>query len=145
MLLTANKTELALKSKLFRGFGDASRLSILDALRDKRLTVGEIVEVTGLSQSNASNHLGCLRDCGLVVAEQNGRYVTYRLSDDRVDDILALAESLLADVARGVYECTRYNTQAIGSEPMKSTIRLLLAFILLLITLTEQPQLEGQP
>ncbi|MFZ1397329.1 MAG: metalloregulator ArsR/SmtB family transcription factor [Candidatus Promineifilaceae bacterium] len=110
MLLTANKTELALKSKLFRGFGDASRLSILDALRDKPLTVGEIVEVTGLSQSNASNHLGCLRDCGLVVAEQNGRYVTYHLSDDRVGDILALAESLLADVARGVYECTRYNT-----------------------------------
>ena len=109
MLLTANKTELAIKSKLFRGFGDSSRLSILDSLRNKRLTVSEIVEVTGLTQSNASNHLGCLRDCGLVVAEQNGRYVTYRLSDDRVDDILALAESLLADAARGVYECTHYN------------------------------------
>lgn len=110
MLLTANKTELALRSKLFRGFGDSSRLSILDALRDRPLTVGEIVEVTGLSQSNASNHLGCLRDCGLVMAEQHGRYVTYHLGDDRVGDILALAESLLADVARGVYECTRYNT-----------------------------------
>jgi DNA-binding transcriptional ArsR family regulator len=73
------------------------------------LTVGEIVTATGLSQSNASNHLGCLRDCGLVVAEQNGRYVTYHLSDDRVGDILTLAESLLADVARGVYECTRHN------------------------------------
>ncbi|MAU00601.1 MAG: transcriptional regulator [Anaerolineaceae bacterium] len=109
-MLTANKTELALRSKLFRGFGDSSRLSILDVLRDRPLTVGEIVEVTGLSQSNASNHLGCLRDCGLVMAEQNGRYVTYHLSDDRVGDILALAESLLADVARGVYECTRYNT-----------------------------------
>jgi hypothetical protein len=45
----------------------------------------------------------------LVVAEQNGRFVTYHLSDDRVGDILTLAESLLADVARGVYECTRYN------------------------------------
>ncbi len=109
MLLTANKTELVVRSKLFRGFSDASRLSILNALRKKPLTVGEIVEVTGLSQSNASNHLGCLRDCGLVVAEQNGRYVTYQLSDDRVGDILILAESLLADVARGVYECTRYN------------------------------------
>ncbi len=109
MLLTAQKTELRIKAKLFRGFGDPSRLSILDTLRNGPLTVGEIVEATGLSQSNASNHLGCLRDCGLVVAEQNGRYVTYHLSDDRVGDILALAESLLADVARGVYECTRYN------------------------------------
>lgn len=109
MLLTANKTELAVRSKLFRGFSDSSRLSILDALRDKPLTVGEIVEATGLSQSNASNHLGCLRDCGLVLGEQSGRYVYYQLSDDRVGDILMLAESLLADVARGVYECTRYN------------------------------------
>jgi ArsR family transcriptional regulator, cadmium/lead-responsive transcriptional repressor len=109
MLLTANKTELAIKSKLFRGFSDPSRLSILDVLRDGSRTVGEIVAVTCLSQSNVSNHLGCLRDCGLVVAEQNGRFVTYHLSDDRVDDILTLVESLLADVARGVYECTRYN------------------------------------
>lgn len=111
MLLTADKTNLALKAKLFRGFSDPSRLSILEALRTGPLTVGEIIAETGLSQSNVSNHLGCLRDCGLVVAEQAGRYVTYHLSDDRVGDLLALAETLLADVARGVYECTRYNTQ----------------------------------
>ena len=108
MLLTAD-TGLALKAKLFRGFGDASRLSILEVLRAGPLTVGEIVTATGLSQSNASNHLACLRDCGLVVAEQQGRYVTYQLSDGRVDEMLALAETLLADVAHGVYQCTRYD------------------------------------
>ncbi|GAB4577290.1 MAG: metalloregulator ArsR/SmtB family transcription factor [Anaerolineales bacterium] len=102
-----SKTDL--QAKLFRGFGDPSRLGILDALRDGPLTVSEIVEATSLSQPNVSNHLGCLRDCGLVVSEQRGRYVTYHLSDDRVGELLALAESLLADVARGVYECTRYN------------------------------------
>ena len=110
MLLVAEPvTELAVKAKLFRGFSDPSRLSIIEALRGGSLTVGEIITATGLSQSNASNHLGCLRDCGLVVAERNGRYITYHLSDDRVGDILTLTESLLADVARGVYECTRYN------------------------------------
>lgn len=109
MLLTADKTGLALKAKLFRGFSDSSRLNILEALRNGPLTVSEIIAATGLSQSNVSNHLGCLRDCGLVVAEQEGRYVTYHLSDDRVGELLALAESLLADVARGMYECTRYN------------------------------------
>ncbi|MCQ3975184.1 MAG: transcriptional regulator [Anaerolineae bacterium] len=109
MLLTIDKTGLALKAKLFRGFSDPSRLSILETLRNGPLTVSEIITATGLSQANVSNHLGCLRDCGLVVAEQSGRYVTYHLSDDRVGELLALAESLLADVARGVYECTRYN------------------------------------
>ena len=109
MLLIAEKAGLAVKAKLFRGLGDPSRLSILDALRGGPLTVSAIIETTGLSQSNVSNHLGCLRDCGLVVAEQEGRFVTYHLSDDRVGDLIATAESLLADVARGVYECTRYN------------------------------------
>ena len=115
MLLTTDKTSLALKAKLFRGFSDPSRLGILEALRQGPLTVSEIVTATGLSQSNVSNHLGCLRDCGLVSSRQEGRYVTYQLSDDRVGDLLAVAESLLADVARGVYECTRYSVPAVGN------------------------------
>lgn len=110
MLINAKTQSIGLQAKLFRGFGDPSRLTILETLRGGPLTVGEIVEATGLSQPNVSNHLGCLRDCGLVVTEQNWRHVTYHLSDDRVGELLALTESLLADVARGVYECTRYNT-----------------------------------
>ena len=106
MLLTANPTSIALQAKLFRGFADPSRLSIMDTLRDGEMTVTEIVEATELSQSNISNHLACLRDCGLVTAEQDGRYVRYRLSDPRVEQLLALADELLGDVAKGVYECT---------------------------------------
>src|SRR5258707_8269818 len=109
MLLTIETTGVAIKAKLFRGFGDRSRLSILETLRTGPHPVGDLVEETGLSQSNVSNHLGCLRDCGLVTSVQTGRSVTYQLSDDRVGDLLGLAEALLADVARGVYECTRYN------------------------------------
>lgn len=109
MLLTSENTGLAVKAKLFRGFGDPSRLGILDVLRQGPLTVSEIVEATGLTQSNVSNHLGCLRDCGLVAAEQQGRYVTYQLSDDRVGELISVAEALVADVAQGVYQCTRYN------------------------------------
>lgn len=108
MLLAGEKLELELKAKLFRGFSDTSRLSILEALRDKPLNVGEIVQATGLSQSNISNHLGCLRDCGLVTSEQEGRFTYYRLTDDRIDSLLRVAEELLSDVAKGVYLCTRY-------------------------------------
>jgi len=108
MLMTSNVQAIDLQAKLFRGFSDPSRLSILEALRDGPLTVTEIVAAIGLSQSNTSNHLSCLRDCGLVVAEQEGRFVYYRLSDKRVGQLLGLADELLADVAKGVYECTRY-------------------------------------
>jgi ArsR family transcriptional regulator, cadmium/lead-responsive transcriptional repressor len=97
-----------LKAKLFRGLGDPSRLSILEALREKPLTVGEIVAITGLNQPNASNHLSCLAGCGLVLREQHGRFVFYRLSDERVSALLALAGELLGEVARGVYECVNF-------------------------------------
>jgi DNA-binding transcriptional ArsR family regulator len=109
MLITANIDSDTLKAKLFRGFSDPSRLSILEALRKGSLTVGEIVEVTGLTQSNTSNHLSCLNDCGLVRRDQKGRFVYYQLSDDRVETLLQLADELLSDVAKGVYECVRYN------------------------------------
>ena len=111
MILLANPKSIEIQAKLFRGFSDPSRLSILDTLRNGALTVGEIVETTGLSQSNVSNHLGCLRDCGLVTAKQQGRFVYYELSDQRVGQLLMLADELLADVAKGVYECTRYNVK----------------------------------
>jgi DNA-binding transcriptional ArsR family regulator len=108
MLLSANTEKIELTAKLFRGFSDTSRLSILEALREGPMTVSEIVRETTLTQSNVSNHLSCLRDCGLVTAEQDGRFVYYALSDKRVDQVLHLADDLLREVARGVYECVHY-------------------------------------
>ena len=107
-MIIAKAEGIGLKSKLFYGFSDPSRLSILEALRNGPLNVTELTHATGLSQSNVSNHLGCLRDCGLVTREQQGKYALYQLSDLRVNSILELADELLADVAKGVYECTRY-------------------------------------
>jgi ArsR family transcriptional regulator, cadmium/lead-responsive transcriptional repressor len=109
MLMNTNVQASDLQAKLFRGFADPSRLAILEALRDGPRTVRDIVEATGLSQSNVSNHLSCLRECGLVTATPHGRFVSYQLSDARIEALLRLAAELLADVARGVYECTRYN------------------------------------
>ena len=108
MLSIPEKTALSAKAKLFRGFGDPSRLAILESLLDGPKKVGEIVQATGLTQPNVSSHLSCLRDCGLVSTQQQGQYVVCQISDARVNEILDLSGSLLADVARGVYECTRY-------------------------------------
>jgi DNA-binding transcriptional ArsR family regulator len=101
-------TSIDLQAKLFRGFADPSRLAILEALREAERTVGDLVQITGLTQPNVSNHLGCLRDCGLVSARQEGRHVHYTLSDPRVGQLLLLADELLGEVARGVYECVHY-------------------------------------
>ncbi|WP_216328941.1 ArsR/SmtB family transcription factor [Deinococcus aestuarii] len=96
---------LEAKAKLFRGFSDRSRLSLLEALREEPRSVSELVALTGLTQPNVSNHLACLRDCGLVQAERVGRFQRYRLSDARVGQMLALIDDLLAEVATGVAAC----------------------------------------
>jgi len=108
MLITSTTSTIELQAKLFRGFADPSRLSILEALRDGEHTVSDLVQTTGLTQPNVSNHLSCLRDCGLVTVRQQGRFAYYSLSDERVAQLLQLGDELLAEVARGVYECTRY-------------------------------------
>ena len=61
MLITSTTSHIELQAKLFRGFADTSRLSILDALREGERTVSDLVQTTGFTQPNVSNHLSCLR------------------------------------------------------------------------------------
>ena len=109
-MITQRFTPLATRAKLFRGFADVSRLAIVEALRAGARNVGDIVEETGLGQSNVSNHLACLLDRGLVVREQRGRFVFYRLSDARISELLRMADELLAEDTAGLEACHRYET-----------------------------------
>ncbi|QBD79672.1 transcriptional regulator [Ktedonosporobacter rubrisoli] len=111
MLTQTRSAPIVLQAKLFRGFSDLSRLSLLSALRTGPLTVSELIEHTGLTQSNTSNHLRCLLDCNLVTCEQQGRYVRYALADPRIAELLALSEELLKEVTHGVSACPRYAAQ----------------------------------
>ena len=100
-------SRVELLAKFFHGFADSSRLLILDALRKGPLSVGDIVQKTSLSQSNVSNHLSCLKNCGHVLARQSGRSIIYSTSSKKVEKLLALAEEMLETNARGVYECSK--------------------------------------
>ena len=101
---------LELAAKLFRGLADPSRLSLLDALRNGEKTVSQLVEATGLSQPNTSTHLACLRECGLVLSRQEGRFAFYRIADPRTERLLADAEAILRAVGDRIYDCTRYES-----------------------------------
>ena len=89
----------ASKATLFRGFAEPSRLAIVEALRGGPRTVTEICDATGLSQSNASNHLACLLGCRLVEREARGRFAYYRLSDERTEALLSLADEIASGIA----------------------------------------------
>ncbi|OFX29754.1 MAG: transcriptional regulator [Armatimonadetes bacterium RBG_16_67_12] len=100
---------LAVKSKLFRGFADPSRLAILESLQKGPLCVSAVAGRTGLSQPNTSMHLACLEDCGLVTRRRRGQFVEYAIADPLVLDLLQKSEHLLEKVGEQVFRCTRYN------------------------------------
>jgi ArsR family transcriptional regulator, cadmium/lead-responsive transcriptional repressor len=101
-------TQLQLESKLFKGFGDPSRLAIIEAIAEKPLTVSEIVEITRLSQPNVSMHLACLLECGLVQNEKDGRNSYYQVSGDEVKQIIKIAQKIINKHSTELYDCTRY-------------------------------------
>jgi DNA-binding transcriptional ArsR family regulator len=106
--MTSEKTtQSALRGLLFHGFSDRSRLAIVEALLTGERRVSDIVAATGLTQPNASMHLGCLWDCGLVAREKRGREVFYRLIDG-VAELFAAADNVLEQAGSTVGACPRY-------------------------------------
>ena len=99
---------MQVRAKLFRGLSDLSRLRVLEVLRDGSLSAGEVVKRTGLSQPNASMHLACLAECGLVARERRGKFVHYEIADKRVVKLLDQAEDLLLQVGPLIEACPRY-------------------------------------
>ncbi len=94
--------------RLFKVLGDPTRLALLRRLARGDASVGELVEAVGSpSQSRVSNHLACLRWCGLVTSEKNGRSVIYRLADPQVLLLLDLASDVAAPHAEHLATCTR--------------------------------------
>jgi DNA-binding transcriptional ArsR family regulator len=68
---------------------DPTRSRILLALRDGAAYPAELAELLGVSRTNLSNHLACLRGCGLVVAAPEGRRTRYELAEPKLAHALA--------------------------------------------------------
>ena len=76
---------------------DPTRVRLLLALRDGPAYPADLADELGVSRTNLSNHLACLRGCGLVVAVPEGRRSRYELADRRLAHALAdLLELALA-------------------------------------------------
>jgi DNA-binding transcriptional ArsR family regulator len=95
MLTVATRREAM--ARLGRALADPTRCSILLALLDGPAYPARLAEALGLSRSNVSNHLACLRGCGLAVATPEGRQMRYELADPHLAHALGdLLEVVLA-------------------------------------------------
>jgi ArsR family transcriptional regulator, arsenate/arsenite/antimonite-responsive transcriptional repressor len=73
---------------LFKAMNDATRREILELLRDRDLTAGEIAEQFNISWPSVSHHLELLKRAGLVVAVKEGQYVFYSINTTVMDEML---------------------------------------------------------
>lgn len=66
-------------NSLFKALNDPTRRKILDLLKERDLTAGEIAEVFEISKPSISHHLDILKQAGLVSTERDGQFITYSL------------------------------------------------------------------
>jgi DNA-binding transcriptional ArsR family regulator len=102
-MTSTNATVLA---RFGHALSDPTRCRLLLALRGGPAYPADLAEALGVSRTNLSNHLACLRGCGLVVAMPEGRRSRYELADRRLShalaDLVELARSVDPDAACAV-------------------------------------------
>jgi DNA-binding transcriptional ArsR family regulator len=86
-MLTYEAREQAL-ARIGRAMADPTRCRLLVALLDGPAYPSDLAAKLGLTRPNVSNHLACLRGCGLAVAAYEGRQARYELADPHLAEAL---------------------------------------------------------
>ena len=85
-------TELTDMSKLFKVFGDGTRIRIMAALNCREMCVCDIAVLLDMTKSAVSHQLKVLRDNNLVKFQKKGKHAYYSLTDGHVKEILDVAQ-----------------------------------------------------
>ena len=105
--MPASAPSLSRAAALFHALSDATRLAILDMLRDGERCVCELQDELDAAQSRLSFHLRVLREAGLVTDRREGRWSYYRIVPGALAEVhdlavgLAPAKGALPIVSRG--------------------------------------------
>ncbi|HEV3271100.1 MAG TPA: autorepressor SdpR family transcription factor [Candidatus Methylacidiphilales bacterium] len=102
-------------TKLFRALDDPTRRRMLELLRERDLTVGEIGRHFVMSPPSISYHLDLLRQADLVVSEKRGQFVHYTLNTSVLDETLAWLTGLMAAGRRSAYETQRHAKKRVAA------------------------------
>lgn len=97
-----------MKVKLIHGFSNKTRIQILECIKNKEKTVTEIVAEINGNQSNISQHLACLKGCGIIVGRSEGKYIYYSLRNQQIRDLLTMFDVVLEDVENDMACCNRH-------------------------------------
>ena len=83
------------KAQLFRTLGHPVRIRIIELLLEGERTVGDVQAALRLDSSGTSQHLGALRQQGVLESRRAGTSVYYRIRDPRISQLMAVAKQIL--------------------------------------------------
>ena len=89
-----NKTKEDLQSDILSAISHSNRIRILKSLKQQTLCNCEMMPLLGLEQSNLSRHLKGLEKSGILISWKDGLRVNYKIADERIMDILDIAEKI---------------------------------------------------
>lgn len=86
-----------LHADICKTIANPRRQAIIDTIRDREMTVSEIIRITGISQANLSQHLAILRSKGVLKSRREGNNIFYSVSDFRIIEAYDLISRVLCD------------------------------------------------
>jgi len=89
-----------LHADMCKVFSNSTRLEILNLLRDKELSVTELIEKTKLSQANISQHLSIMKSKGIVISDRKGKNIYYRLTNPKIIKAFDIIREVLRERLR---------------------------------------------
>ncbi len=78
-------------------FSNAKRLEIIDTLKDKEMSAGELIERIGLSKANLSQHMSVLKSKGVIVTRREGVNIYYRIANPKIIQACHLMREVLLE------------------------------------------------
>ena len=90
MTLLEGDEDIDRASRSIKAMSHPLRLKILCTLGDQEVSVQDIVDQVGTSQSNISQHLAILRDKGILTSRKDANRVFYRVSDSRTLKLICM-------------------------------------------------------
>lgn len=86
-----------LHAQMCQVFTSPKRLEILNLLRDKELSVGELAKIAELRQANLSQHLSILREKGIVKTRREGTTIYYSLANSKIIKAFDIIREMLLE------------------------------------------------
>ena len=86
-----------LHAEMCKVFSNPTRLEVLNLLRDREMSVTELIEKTKLSQANISQHLSIMKSKGIVTSDRKGKNVYYKLTYPRIIKAFDIIKEVLTE------------------------------------------------